>query len=181
MLNFMAAPTVRNCILRGNSAGKGGAMYNMVTRSLPATGAEDAPMLVNVTFSGNQASGRGGAVANDLMTHLQMQLAGLPGTTLDGYTVDYADNFAYTDPVDGSISENQGIRIGFTDGSRIVYRLSGTGTEGATLRVYLEAFEPDLKKQHRETAAVMQPLVEIATGFAEIASRTGRKQPTVIT
>ncbi|MDH3922812.1 MAG: hypothetical protein OES28_08315, partial [Desulfobulbaceae bacterium] len=82
---------------------------------------------------------------------------------------------------DGSISENQGIRIGFTDGSRIVYRLSGTGTEGATLRVYLEAFEPDLKKQRRETAAVMQPLVEIATGFAEIASRTGRKQPTVIT
>ena len=110
-----------------------------------------------------------------------MQLAGLPGTTLDGYKVDYADNFAYTDPVDGSISENQGIRIGFTDGSRIVYRLSGTGTKGATLRVYLEAFEPDPKKQRRETATVMQPLVEIATALAEIASRTGRKEPTVIT
>ncbi len=119
--------------------------------------------------------------ANDLMTHLQTRLAGLPGTTLNGHTVDYADNFAYTDPVDGSVSENQGIRIGFTDGARIVYRLSGTGTEGATLRVYLEAFEPDPEKQGRETAAVMQVLVGIATGLAEIASRTGRKAPTVIT
>jgi len=119
--------------------------------------------------------------ANGLMTHLQTRLAGLPGSTLDGYTVDYADNFAYTDPVDGSVSENQGIRIGFTDGSRIVYRLSGTGTEGATLRVYLEAVEPDPEKQGRETAAVMQPLVEIATGLAEIESRTGRREATVIT
>jgi phosphoglucomutase len=120
-------------------------------------------------------------VANDLMTHLQGRLADLPGTTLDGYSVDYADNFTYTDPVDGSVSENQGIRIGFNDGSRIVYRLSGTGTEGATLRVYLEAYESDPAKQGRETATVMQPLVEIATGTAEIASRTGRKEPTVIT
>jgi phosphoglucomutase len=119
--------------------------------------------------------------ANGLMTHLQARLAGLPGSTLDGYTVDYADNFAYTDPVDGSVSENQGIRIGFTDGSRIVFRLSGTGTEGATLRVYLEAYEPDTEKQDRKTAGVMQPLVEIATGIAEIESRTGRKEPTVIT
>jgi phosphoglucomutase len=73
------------------------------------------------------------------------------------------------------------MRIGFTDGSRIVYRLSGTGTEGATLRVYLEAFEPDPDRQGRETAGVMQPLVEIATGLAEIEPRTGRSQPTVIT
>jgi phosphoglucomutase len=119
--------------------------------------------------------------ANGLMTHLETQLADLPGTTLDGHTVDYADNFAYTDPVDGSISKNQGIRIGFTDGSRIVYRLSGTGTEGATLRVYLEACETDPDKQARETAGMMQPLVGIATGIAEIESRTGRKAPTVIT
>jgi phosphoglucomutase len=119
--------------------------------------------------------------ANGLMTHLQARLADLPGTTLDGYTVDYADNFAYTDPVDGSVSENQGIRIGFADGSRIVYRLSGTGTEGATLRVYLEAYEPDPEKQGRETTEVMQSLIEIATGIAEIESRTGRKEPSVIT
>ncbi|MDH3561121.1 MAG: alpha-D-glucose phosphate-specific phosphoglucomutase [Gammaproteobacteria bacterium] len=119
--------------------------------------------------------------ANGLMTHLQARLADLPGSMLGRYTVDYADNFAYTDPVDGSVSENQGIRIGFTDGSRIVYRLSGTGTEGATLRVYLEAYEPDPEKQGRKTAEVMQPLVEIADGIAEIESRTGRKEPTVIT
>jgi phosphoglucomutase len=119
--------------------------------------------------------------ANGLMSHLQARLADLPGTVLNGYTVDYADNFAYTDPVDGSVSENQGIRIGFTDGSRIVFRLSGTGTAGATLRIYLEAYEPDPEKQQRETAMVMQPLVDIATGLAEIESRTGRREPTVIT
>ncbi|MGB5541264.1 MAG: alpha-D-glucose phosphate-specific phosphoglucomutase [Gammaproteobacteria bacterium] len=119
--------------------------------------------------------------ANGLMSHLQSRLTGLPGTTLDGYTVDYADNFAYTDPVDGSIAENQGIRIGFTGGSRIVYRLSGTGTAGATLRVYLEAFEPDPARQDQETAAVMQPLVAIAIALAGIESRTGRSEPTVIT
>ena len=119
--------------------------------------------------------------ANDLMTHLKVRMADLPGSTLNGYTVEYADNFAYTDPVDGSVSENQGIRIGFTDGSRIVYRLSGTGTEGATLRVYLEAYEPDPEKQGQKTSEVMQPLVEIAIRIAEIESRTGRKEPTVIT
>jgi phosphoglucomutase len=119
--------------------------------------------------------------ASGLMEYLQARLADLPGSVLGKHTVDYADNFAYTDPVDGSVSVNQGIRIGFSDGSRIVYRLSGTGTEGATLRVYLEAFEPDPQKQARETAEVMQPLVGIATGLAEIESRTGRKEPTVIT
>jgi phosphoglucomutase len=121
------------------------------------------------------------AAANGLMTHLQARLAELPGSVLEGYTVEYADNFAYTDPVDGVVSENQGIRIGFTDGSRIVLRLSGTGTEGATLRIYLEAYEPDPEKQNRETAGVMQPLVDIATGIAEIEARTGRAAPTVIT
>jgi phosphoglucomutase len=119
--------------------------------------------------------------ANGLVNHLQARLADLPGSTLDGYTVDYADNFSYTDPVDGSVSENQGIRIGFSDGSRIVYRLSGTGTAGATLRIYLEAYEPEPEKQKRETAVAMQPLVGIATALAEIESRTGRKEPTVIT
>jgi phosphoglucomutase len=119
--------------------------------------------------------------ANGLMQHLQSRLAGLPGTVLDGRSVEYADNFAYTDPVDGSVSKNQGIRIGFSDGARIVYRLSGTGTAGATLRVYLEACEPDPAQQQRETATVMQPLVAIATGLAEIAARTGRSEPTVIT
>ncbi len=119
--------------------------------------------------------------ADGLMANLQERLAALPETELNGYRVQYADNFAYTDPVDGSRSANQGIRIGFTDGSRIVYRLSGTGTEGATLRVYLEAFEPDADKQNQETAEVMGPLVNIAIDLAEIESRTGRDRPSVIT
>ncbi len=119
--------------------------------------------------------------AEDLMAHLRNVLPDLPGRQLDGYSVDYADDFAYVDPVDGSRSERQGIRIGFSDGSRIVYRLSGTGTQGATLRVYLEAFEPDVANQQQATAEVMQPLVAISKSLAEIEQRTGRQEPTVIT
>jgi phosphoglucomutase len=121
------------------------------------------------------------AAAEGLMEHLRGMLPDLPGKRLDAYTVDYADDFTYTDPVDGSVSEHQGIRIGFKDGSRIVYRLSGTGTQGATLRVYLEAFEPESSKQQRETAEMMGPLVAISTSLAEIEQRTGRQAPSVIT
>ena len=119
--------------------------------------------------------------AQELMTHLRQQLPQLPNTTLGDFTVAYADDFAYTDPVDGSVSENQGIRIGFIDGSRIIYRLSGTGTQGATLRVYLESYEPDPAKHDLATSEVMQPLVDIAGELAEIERRTGRDQPSVIT
>ncbi|MCU7812297.1 MAG: alpha-D-glucose phosphate-specific phosphoglucomutase [Candidatus Thiodiazotropha sp. (ex Notomyrtea botanica)] len=121
------------------------------------------------------------SAAEGLMDHLRNLLTTLPGMELEGYQVEYADDFAYTDPVDESRSEHQGVRIGFTDGSRIVYRLSGTGTEGATLRVYLEAFEPDPSKQMMPTADVMQPLVSISVSLAEIEARTGRNEPTVIT
>ncbi len=119
--------------------------------------------------------------AEGLMQALEDKLAHLPGQSLDGYQVDYADNFSYTDPVDGSRSDKQGIRIGFTDGSRIVYRLSGTGTQGATLRVYLEAYEPNPEKQMESTEEVMRGLVSIAVDLAEIEQRTGRSEPTVIT
>ncbi len=119
--------------------------------------------------------------AEGLMRHLRGQLITLPGQILNGYTVDYADDFAYTDPVDGSLSEKQGIRIGFTDGSRIIFRLSGTGTVGATLRLYLESYEPNDKMHDQETASVMQPLVAIANRLAEICQRTGRSEPSVIT
>jgi len=119
--------------------------------------------------------------ATELMQHLRDRLNSLSGTEASGHTIEYADDFSYTDPVDNSYSENQGIRIGFSGGSRIIYRLSGTGTEGATLRVYLEAFEPDPNKQHQATADVMAPLVSIAQELAQIAQKTGREQPTVIT
>jgi phosphoglucomutase len=119
--------------------------------------------------------------ANGLMQHLQQGLAALPGTGFDRFVVEYADNFSYTDPVDGSRSENQGIRIGFTDGSRIIFRLSGTGTEGATLRLYLELYEPDPAKQLQQTTDMMAPLAAIAEQVAGIRQRTGRDRPSVIT
>jgi phosphoglucomutase len=121
------------------------------------------------------------AAADGLMEHLQESLASLPGREFGEYTVEYADSFSYTDPVDGSVSENQGIRIGFTDGSRIVFRLSGTGTEGATIRLYLERYEPDPDRQQKETAEVMAPLEAIAQEIGEIEKRTGREEPSVIT
>ncbi|MCU7844990.1 MAG: alpha-D-glucose phosphate-specific phosphoglucomutase [Candidatus Thiodiazotropha sp. (ex Monitilora ramsayi)] len=121
------------------------------------------------------------AAAEGLMSHLRSLLPSLPGKALDEYRVEYADDFSYTDPVDESRSEHQGIRIGFTDGSRIVYRLSGTGTEGATLRVYLEAYEADPAKQTLPTADVMGTLVSISIDLAEIEDRTGRSEPSVIT
>jgi phosphoglucomutase len=121
------------------------------------------------------------AAAEGLMEHLQESLSSLPGREFGDYTVEYADSFSYTDPVDGSVSENQGIRIGFTDGSRIVFRLSGTGTEGATIRLYLERYEPDPDKQQRGTAEVMAPLEAIAQEIGEIEKRTGREEPSVIT
>ncbi|MES9958913.1 MAG: alpha-D-glucose phosphate-specific phosphoglucomutase [Sedimenticola sp.] len=119
--------------------------------------------------------------AEGLMSDLGARLAELPGQCFGEFTVEYADDFSYTDPVDGSVSSNQGLRIGFTDGSRIVFRLSGTGTVGATLRVYLEIFESDPEKQNRETAEVMAPLVSIARELAGIEQRTGRAEPDVIT
>jgi len=119
--------------------------------------------------------------AAELINNLRYRLTDLVGSSLGKLTVEYADDFAYNDPVDGSISENQGIRIGFSDGSRIIYRLSGTGTVGATLRVYLESYEPDPEKQERDTEEVMAPLVQLARDLAEIEQRTGRNQPDVVT
>ena len=116
-----------------------------------------------------------------LMEDLRQRLPALAGTSLGGYQVEYADDFAYTDPVDGSRSENQGIRIGFTNGARIVFRLSGTGTVGATLRLYLEAFEGDPDRQSLETAEVMAPLVAIARQVAGIEQRLQRTAPDVVT
>jgi phosphoglucomutase len=92
-----------------------------------------------------------------------------------------ADDFAYTDPVDGSVSTEQGLRVVLADGSRLVFRLSGTGTEGATLRVYLERFEPDAARHTVPTQEALAPLIDAAEQLAGIAQRTGRSSPTVIT
>ncbi|QIK37352.1 alpha-D-glucose phosphate-specific phosphoglucomutase [Caldichromatium japonicum] len=116
-----------------------------------------------------------------LIDHLRRLLPDLPGHQLGAETVSYADDFAYTDPIDGSRTERQGIRIGFASGARIVYRLSGTGTSGATLRVYLESFEPDPDRHQLDPQEALRPLVLIARELAQIETRTGRTEPDVIT
>ncbi len=119
--------------------------------------------------------------AHTLIDNLRAKLGDLKGQKFGSYEVDYADDFAYTDPVDGSLSQKQGIRIGFTDGSRIVFRLSGTGTQGATLRLYLESYEPDSAKHDQDTQVALGDLIAIAEEVAQIKSLTGRDRPTVIT
>lgn len=119
--------------------------------------------------------------ADSLVDHLRGLCATLPGRSFGALTVAAADDFSYTDPVDGSVSAKQGVRVMFKDGSRIVYRLSGTGTEGATLRVYIERFEPDAARHGQETQAALADLIALARDLAEIQTRTGRTEPTVIT
>lgn len=116
-----------------------------------------------------------------LMTHLRELIPTLNQRPFQPFTVHYADDFSYRDPIDGSISQHQGIRIGFNDGSRIVFRLSGTGTEGATLRVYLERYELHPDRQHRDPQQALADLITIAASIAQIHQFTGMKQPTVMT
>ncbi len=121
------------------------------------------------------------AAAQGVMSHLQNNFGQLTGAQFGKYTVKFCDDFSYTDPVDGSVSSGQGVRIIFTDGSRIVFRLSGTGTEGATLRVYLEAYEADTSRHHLDAQVALADLIRIALQISELKQRTGREQPTVIT
>ena len=121
------------------------------------------------------------AAAEALVAALRDRLARLPGTAVGDLVVATADDFAYTDPTDGSVSRNQGIRILFEGGSRIVLRLSGTGTEGATLRVYIERYEPRDGTLDLDTTAALAPLAAAAEALADIAGRTGRSAPDVVT
>jgi phosphoglucomutase len=119
--------------------------------------------------------------ATRLMDGLNGRLASLAGTRLGALTIANADNFTYHDPVDGSTSANQGVRVLFEGGSRIVYRLSGTGTSGATLRVYIERYEPDASRHELDTQAALADLIAAADELAGIKSNTGREKPSVIT
>jgi phosphoglucomutase len=119
--------------------------------------------------------------AQALMQALADKLPGLAGRTLGGRRVALADDFSYTDPVDGSVSNNQGLRLVFDDGSRIVYRLSGTGTSGSTLRVYIERYEADPARHGQETQTALADLIALADELAQIRARTGRTRPDVIT
>jgi phosphoglucomutase len=119
--------------------------------------------------------------ANKVIAHINAQFETLPGKAFGKYTVNTCDNFSYHDPIDGSVSHNQGIRILFTDGSRIVVRLSGTGTEGATIRIYLEAFEPDTAKHGLDAQIALAEMITIAMEISQLKELTGRQAPTVIT
>ncbi|MET7243731.1 alpha-D-glucose phosphate-specific phosphoglucomutase [Methylobacterium sp. EM32] len=119
------------------------------------------------------------AAAEGLMGALREKLAGLPGQRIGELTVEAADDFAYTDPVDGSVTTRQGVRILFREDARVVFRLSGTGTVGATLRVYLERFSKD--RLDAPTAEMLAPVVAAAEAVAGIVQHTGRTEPSVVT
>ena len=121
------------------------------------------------------------AIGDGIMAHLRGQLAGLVGQRFGDNTVSLADDFSYTDPVDGSVSPNQGIRIVIENGSRIVFRLSGTGTEGATLRIYLERYEPDAAQHGHDPQNALKDLIDLAEQLGEVKQRSGMAAPTVIT
>ncbi len=119
--------------------------------------------------------------ANSVIDHLREQFGSLKGKKLGSYTVKDCDDFSYTDPIDGSVRTKQGLRVLFNDGSRIVFRLSGTGTAGTTLRIYLEAFEPDTSKHDLDAQILLAEMIQIALALTELKARTGRDTPTVIT
>ncbi len=119
--------------------------------------------------------------ATGVMDHLRGQQASQPGQMVAGRKIAAGDDFSYLDPIDGSTSAHQGLRILFEDGSRIIYRLSGTGTAGATLRVYIESYVAGPDGLDRDPQDALKDLVQAALEVSEIPSRTGRSAPTVIT
>lgn len=127
--------------------------------------------------------------ANKVMKQLEEKFAqqtfvgeSLKATSSDtSFSVKEASNFSYTDPIDNSVSKNQGLYVRFSDGSRIVFRLSGTGSSGATIRLYVEKYSKDTKEYERDTQEGLKPLIEVALELSQLVQITGRKEPTVIT
>lgn len=127
--------------------------------------------------------------ANQVMSELESAFSSgsfvgssLKATSSDtSFKVAEAANFSYTDPIDGSVSKNQGLYVTFADGSRIVFRLSGTGSSGATIRLYVEKYSKDESEYERDTQEGLKPLIEVALSLSKLVETTGRKEPTVIT
>lgn len=132
-------------------------------------------------YSRHDYEGVDKAAAEDLMADLRKRLGALPGQSAGGLVVAEADEFSYDDPVDGSRAAGQGLRVSFETGERLVFRLSGTGTHGATLRVYLEAVETDPAQQHRDPQEALASVIAAAQDLADIQGRTGRSAPDVMT
>eukprot|EP00126_Sphaerothecum_destruens_P011947 Sdes_comp20972_c0_seq2m19050 len=124
------------------------------------------------------------ADADKMVQHLQNHIANpssLLGKKFGNLELKTADNFSYTDPVDGSVSSNQGMRFLFADGSRIIYRLSGTGSSGATIRIYIEKYEAETRLCSQDPQSALQPLIQVAYELSQLKKFTGREKPTVIT
>ncbi|NNJ91689.1 MAG: alpha-D-glucose phosphate-specific phosphoglucomutase [Gammaproteobacteria bacterium] len=132
-------------------------------------------------YSRHDYEGLESDLANTFMNELEAMQNGLVGQQLAGQTVSYADNFSYNDEVDGSTSSRQGLRFGFENGSRVVFRLSGTGTVGATLRIYFERYETDPAKLNLDTQEVLSDLIALVEEMIDLKKRSGRDGPTVIT
>ncbi|WMV20368.1 hypothetical protein MTR67_013753, partial [Solanum verrucosum] len=120
--------------------------------------------------------------ANSMIEYLRDLISkSKAGDKYGSYSLDFADDFAYTDPVDGSVASKQGVRFVFSDGSRIIFRLSGTGSAGATVRIYIEQFEPDVSKHDIDAQIALKPLIDLALSVSKLKDFTGREKPTVIT
>jgi len=120
--------------------------------------------------------------ANKMIEYLREILSkSKAGDVYGNYVLQFADDFSYTDPVDGSVASKQGVRFVFTDGSRIIFRLSGTGSAGATVRIYIEQFEPDVSKHDVDAQIALKPLIDLALSVSKLKDFTGREKPTVIT
>ena len=132
-------------------------------------------------YSRHDYEGVDAAAAEEMMSDLRSRFDQLAGKQYADRRVKECDDFSYTDPVDGSVSKGQGIRILFEDGSRIVFRLSGTGTEGATVRIYIESFEDNVDRQAEDAQVALSDLIEIAASICKLPDFTGRSEPTVIT
>ena len=132
-------------------------------------------------YSRHDYEGMDGQIAEEIMHDLLDKLPKLAGRRIGEYRVQLSDEFSYTDPVDHSLSEHQGIRIVFDNGARIVFRMSGTGTDAATLRIYLEQYEADPGRHHLDAQEALADLIHIANELSGVLRRTGRGAPTVIT
>jgi phosphoglucomutase len=132
-------------------------------------------------YSRHDYEGVDSAAAEQVLQNVRDQFDTLPGQMLAGRVVGSCDDFSYTDPVDGSVSSNQGVRVLYEDGSRIIFRLSGTGTSGATIRIYLESYEADAAKHDMDAQDALAAMIKAAGEISKLRELTGRDAPTVIT
>ncbi len=132
-------------------------------------------------YSRHDYEGVDSAAAEQVLQTVRDQFASLPGQILAGRIVSACDDFSYCDPIDGSVSSKQGVRVLFEDGSRIIFRLSGTGTSGATIRLYLESFEDDSARQHMDAQDALADMIVAANDISKLRELSGRDRPTVIT